>query len=104
VVSILCAPDDPLLPENSVDRFFICDTWHHIGRHTKYLALLKKMLRPGGEIIRIDFKKEQIPVGPPMEMRISREDLIKEMESNGFRVSAEHKFLDYQYFLVFQPE
>jgi len=39
-----------------------------------------------------------------MEMRISREDLIKEMESNGFRVSAEHKFLDYQYFLVFQPE
>jgi arsenite methyltransferase len=103
VVSVLCAPDDPLLPDHSVDRFFICDTWHHIGGHAKYLALLKKLLRPGGEIIMIDFKKEQTPVGPPMEMRISREDLIKEMESNGLRVSAEHRFLDYQYFIVFKP-
>jgi arsenite methyltransferase len=103
VVAVLCAPDDPLLPDNSVDRFFICDTWHHIGGHAKYLALLRKMLRPGGEFIMIDFKKEQTPVGPPMEMRISREDVIKEMEANGFRASAEHKFLDYQYFLVFRP-
>ncbi len=103
VVSVLCAPDDPLLADRSVDRFFICDTWHHIGDHPKYLGLLKKMLRPGGEIIMIDFKKEKTPVGPPMEMRISREDLINEMELNGFRVSAEHKFLDYQYFLVFKP-
>ncbi len=103
VVSVLCAPDDPLLADRSVDRFFICDTWHHIGDHPKYLGLLKKMLRPGGEIIMIDFKKEKTPVGPPMEMRISREDLINEMELNGFHVSAEHKFLDYQYFLVFKP-
>ncbi len=102
VVSVLCAADDPLLPDHSVDRFFICDTWHHIGNHPKYLSLLKKMLRPGGEIVMIDFKKENTPAGPPMEMRISREDLIHEMESNGFRVSAEHKFLEYQYFVVFQ--
>src|SRR5512138_1049904 len=30
VVSILSAPDDPLLADASIDRFFICDTWHHI--------------------------------------------------------------------------
>ena len=32
VVSILAAPDDPLLADVSVDRFFICDTWHHIEK------------------------------------------------------------------------
>jgi len=54
VVSILCAPDDPLLADASVDRFFICDTWHHIENHDRYLALLKKTLKPGGEnVIRI---------------------------------------------------
>ena len=102
VVTILAAPDDPLLADASIHRFFICDTWHHIEDHPRYLALLKKMLKPGGQIVMVDFKKAQTPVGPPMEMRIDREDLVKEMETNGFRVAAEHTFLPYQYFLVFK--
>lgn len=101
VVALLAAPDDPLLADGSLDRVFICDTWHHIGSHPQYLALLKKMLKPGGQVIMIDFKKAKTPVGPPAEMRISREDLVKEMRANGFQVAAEHTFPPYQYFLVF---
>jgi len=26
VVAMLSAPDDPLLPDGAIDRFFICDT------------------------------------------------------------------------------
>ena len=102
VVTILSAPDDPLLMDASIDRFFICDTWHHIGNHPHYLALMKKMLKPGGQVVMIDFRKAQTPVGPPLEMRIERDDLVKEMEKNGFRLEAEHTFLPYQYFLVFK--
>ena len=101
VVSILADPDDPLLPHASVNRFFFSNSWHHIENQTKYLSLMKKMLKPGGEIIMIDFHKKDLPVGPPMEMKIAREDLIKQMESNGFRLTKEHTFLPYQYFLVF---
>ncbi len=101
VVSILAPPDDPLLADASVDRFFICDTWHHIENHDHYLALLRKMLKPDGEVVMVDFKKADTPVGPPQEMRIDRADLINEMEENGFRLEAEHAFLPYQYFLVF---
>jgi len=102
VVSVLAAPDDPLLAEASVDRFFICDTWHHIENHDRYLSLLKKMLKPGGQVVMIDFKKAKTPVGPPMEMRIDRDDLVKEMERNGFRLNTEYTFLPYQYFIVFK--
>lgn len=102
VVSILAAPDDPLLADASIDRFFICDTWHHIENHASYLALMKKMLKPGGQVVMIDFKKAETPVGPPIEMRIDRDDLLREMEANGFRLAAEHTFLPHQYFLVFQ--
>ena len=35
------------------------------------------------------------------EMKISREDLIPQMEAAGFKLTAEHTFLPYQYFLVF---
>jgi len=101
VVSILSAPDDPLLADASIDRFFICDTWDHIENHPGYLALMKKMLRPGWKVVMIDFKKAQTLVGPPMEIRIDRDDLLKEMEANGFKLTTEHTFLPYQYFLVF---
>jgi hypothetical protein len=36
-------------------------------------------------------------------MKIAREDLLKQMEANGFRRVKEHTFLPYQYFLVFEP-
>jgi arsenite methyltransferase len=101
VISILADPDDPLLPDASVNRFFFSNSWHHIDNPTKYLALMKKMLKPAGEIMIIDFHKKDLPVGPPMPMKIAREDLIKQMESNGFRLAKEHTFLPYQYFLVF---
>lgn len=101
VVTVLALPDDPLLPNGSIDRFFICDTWHHIEDRARYLALIKKMLRPGGQVVMIDFRKKELPVGPPVGMKIAREDLLKQMEANGFRLLKEHTFLPYQYFLVF---
>lgn len=104
VVSILADPDDPLLPERSINRFFICDVWHHVDNQVKYLSVMKKMLKPGGEIVMIDFHKKEMPLGPPLQMKISREDLIKQMETNGFRLAKEHSFLPYQYFLVFLPK
>jgi ubiquinone/menaquinone biosynthesis C-methylase UbiE len=103
VVTVLSDPDDPLLPDASVDRFVIVDTWHHVEDQTKYLALMKRMLKPGGQVVHIDFQKRELPIGPPLTMKIAREDLVKQMEGAGFRLSAEHTFLPYQYFLVFTP-
>ncbi len=100
---LLADPDDPLLPE-PVDRFLIVDTWHHVGAQARYLALMHKLLKPGGQVVMIDFQKKELPLGPPMAMKISREDLIDEMEANRFRLVKEHRFLPYQYFLVFEPK
>ena len=103
IVTLLADPDDPLLPDQSVNRFFICEVWHHIENQTKYLSLMKKMLKPGGEVVMIDFHKKDLPVGPPMNMKIAREDLIKQLDGNGYRLTKEHTFLPCQYFLVFVP-
>jgi ubiquinone/menaquinone biosynthesis C-methylase UbiE len=100
VSTILARPDDPLLPQ-PVDRFLIVDVWHHIEDQAGYLARMKTQLKPGGQVVMIDFQKRDLPVGPPATMKIAREDLIAQMQANGFRVVAEHTFLPYQYFLVF---
>ncbi len=101
VQTILAAPDDPLLRDASVDRFFVCDTWHHIADQEAYLTRMKRMLRPGGLVVMIDFQKRELPLGPPLAMKIAREDLIRQMEGAGFELLREHTFLPYQYFLVF---
>ncbi len=103
VVTVLADADDPLLSDASVDRFVIVDTWHHIADQAKYLGLMKRMLKPGGQVVMIDFQKKELPVGPPPAMKIAREDLVRQLEQAGFRLSAEHTFLPYQYFLVFEP-
>ena len=103
VVTVLSAADDPLLPAVGIDRFFICNTWHHVQKQPEYIALMKGMLKKGGQVIILDYKKEKLPVGPPPEMKIAREDVLKQFESNGFRLAREHTFLPYQYFLVFVP-
>lgn len=102
IQTVLAVPDDPLLRDRSIDRFVVVDTWHHIGDQTKYLGLMKKMLKPGGQVVMIDFHKRELPVGPRLAMKIAREDLIRQMETNGFRLATEHAFLPYQYFLVFE--
>jgi ubiquinone/menaquinone biosynthesis C-methylase UbiE len=103
VVTILADPDDPLLRDASVDRFVIVDTWHHIEDQAGYMEKMKRMLRPGGQVVHIDFKKGELPVGPPPGHKIAREDVVAQMEGAGFRLTAEYDFLPYQYFLVFQP-
>jgi SAM-dependent methyltransferase len=102
VVTVLSEPDDPLLPDASVDRFVIVDTWHHVEDQAGYLAKMKRMLKPGGQVVHIDFLKRDLPVGPPTGMKIAREDLVAQMEKAGFRLATEHGFLPYQYFLVFE--
>jgi len=104
VATILAEPDDPLLPDRSINRIFVCDVWHHVENQTKYLSLLRKILKPGGEVVMIDFQKRDLPFGPPLQMKIAREDLINQLETNGFKLTKEHTFLPYQYFLVFKPK
>jgi ubiquinone/menaquinone biosynthesis C-methylase UbiE len=101
VFTVLAEPDDPLLPDASVDRFVIVDTWHHIEAQAKYVGLMKKMLKPGGQVVHIDYQKRELPVGPPLDHKIAREDVVKQMEAAGFKLTGEHTFLPYQYFLVF---
>lgn len=101
VVSVLADPDDPLLPEKSLDRVFICNVWHHIENPIGYIDRLKKSLKRGGEVVMIDFHKKDLPVGPPLPMKIAREALIAQLQRSGFRLAGEHTFLPYQYFLVF---
>jgi ubiquinone/menaquinone biosynthesis C-methylase UbiE len=99
---VLAGPHDPKLPPASVDVVFICDTLHHISDRATYYPLLLRALKPGGWLVNIDFHKRPLPVGPPVEMKIPKAEMIREVEAAGFHLVQQYDFLKYQYFVVFK--
>lgn len=102
--TILAVPDDPRLPKASVDTIFLCEVLHHIQNRAAYLPKLKQALKPGGRVVNIDFYKKELPVGPPVSMKLSEEQVIAEFKAAGFRLQKKFDFLPYQYYLVFTEE
>lgn len=101
IQTVLADAHDPKLADSSVDLIFICDTLHHISERAKYYPLLVRALKPEGRLVNIDFEKRDLPLGPPLAMKIDKRDMIKEAEAGGFGLSKDFGFLKYQYFLVF---
>jgi ubiquinone/menaquinone biosynthesis C-methylase UbiE len=95
---------DPGLPEEGVDLVLMVDTYHHIDDRVRYLRRLARRLRPGGRLAIIDFQKRPLPVGPPLEHKLAREEVVSELREASFRLLDEPRFLPYQYFLIFAPE
>lgn len=57
VETVLCTDRSVELPEGSIDLAFICDVYHHFEFPQASLASLHKALKPGGEIVLIDFQR-----------------------------------------------
>ena len=94
-------PHDPLLIDGSLDLAFICNTYHHLEDREVYLRKLRKALKPDGRLVIVDFyKKEGIPVGPPMSMRLGEETIKKELQAAGMQVAEKLTILPYQYILI----
>ena len=103
VVPILASPDNPRIPAASADLILIVDTYHHIDDRLAYLRRLRRCLRPEGRVAIVDWQKRDLPVGPPPDHKLAREQVVEEMVSAGWALAAEPDVLPYQYFLIFRP-
>ncbi len=103
VVPVLGLIDDPLVPAHSCDVIVVVNTFHHFPDGTAYLRRLARSLKPGGRLVNIDFHKHELPVGPPVDHKVAREEFLRHAESAGLAVERELTFLPHQYFLVLKP-
>lgn len=103
VTPVLGRDDDPLLPARSCDLVLVVNTYHHLRGGPRYLRRLRRLLRPGGRLVNVDFHRRETPVGPPVERRVARETFLRDARRAGFRLVREATFLPYQYCLVLAP-
>lgn len=91
VEGVVCAEDDVRLPKGSIDLAFVCDTYHHFEYPAATMASIQRALRPGGELIVIDFHRIE---GVSREwtlghVRAGQEVFTREILEAGFELVGE---------------
>jgi SAM-dependent methyltransferase len=99
----LAKPDDPLLKPEEADAVVLVNTYGYIGNRIQYLKTLWKGMAPGGRLLIIDFKKNNLPIGPPDEYKVALNQVQRELITSGFTIDKiDQAALDYQYIVLAQ--
>lgn len=91
VAVVLSTEDSTKLAAGSVSPAFVCDAYHHFGKHPAMLASIRQALVPGGEFVVVDF--ERIP-GVTRDwlldrVRADEQTVREEIEAAGFDFRGE---------------
>jgi len=91
------------LAEASIDRAFVCDTYHHFEYPRDTLASIRRALKPDGELVMVDFRRQPgISSAWVMgHVRADTRQVIGEIEAAGFRLAEQLDFMRGQHFLRF---
>lgn len=102
VVALLAKPEDPLLPDATIDLAFLCNAYHHIDDRVRYFDRLRADLEPGGRVAVIDVKQGFLPeLFTPKGHGTPVHELVSEMAAAHYRRVASHDFLPLQSFEIF---
>jgi ubiquinone/menaquinone biosynthesis C-methylase UbiE len=104
VQTVLCTERSVELPPNSIDLAFICDVYHHFEYPQSSLASLHRALRPGGEVLLVEFKR--VP-GKSSDwilnhVRAGQEVFTAEITAAGFQQIEEQDMLKDNYVVRFR--
>ena len=90
------------LPENSIDLAIMVDVYHELEYPVETLASIKKSLKKDGVLLLIEYKGEDPAVAIKPLHKTTVEQLNKELEANGFKLTYDGEFLPLQHFLLYK--
>jgi alpha-L-fucosidase/2-polyprenyl-3-methyl-5-hydroxy-6-metoxy-1,4-benzoquinol methylase len=104
IVPILGGEADPGVAPGSCDLILLVDVYHELKRPAEMLAAVRKALKPDGRAALVEFRAEdkQVPIKPLHKM--SKAQMLREWESNGFALVEQFDGLPWQHLMFFERD
>jgi cyclopropane fatty-acyl-phospholipid synthase-like methyltransferase len=104
---VLGTERDPKLPANRLDGAILLDTYHHLNYPEATMQAVRRALKSGGRLFVIDYYQNRPnPAASPdavrRHIRLDRDDVVKEVEAQGFHLTKQWDHLPFMYVLVFE--
>jgi len=98
VTTIVGEHGDPLLPDGAIDVVMMVNTYHEVKEREAMLESIKRDLKKDGIMAIIDMP----PRGPDDKHFLDKQTVLDEVQSAGYILVRERRFLDKQFFLIFK--
>jgi len=104
VEPVLSRPNDPGLPAGKVDLILLVDVYHEFSYPEQMLRAMRKSLKPRGRIALAEFRLEDPTVPIKLLHKMSKEQILKEYEPNGFKLVEQFDDLPWQHLMFFERD
>ncbi len=95
--------EEMVLCRHCADIVFFGIVLHDFQSPARVLENAGRMLKPGGRLVNLDWKKEPMKLGPPLKKRFSQEVAAHLIESAGFAVETTRNSGPYHYLIIARP-
>jgi ubiquinone/menaquinone biosynthesis C-methylase UbiE len=105
IVPILGSEADPKLPAGKLDFVVMVDVYHELSRPQRMLDGIQESLKPGGQLVLLEYRKEDpsVPIRPEHKMTV--EEVKAEVTPEGFRFEKVVDKMPWQHIIFFRkPE
>ena len=101
VEPVLGTVDDPQLPVGEIDLALMVDVYHEFSHPESMLWAIRRSLKPRGLVALLEYRAEDptVPIKPLHKM--SKRQIMKEYEANGFKLVREFNELPWQHLMFF---
>jgi ubiquinone/menaquinone biosynthesis C-methylase UbiE len=101
ITPLLSKENEIPLENETLDLLITANTLHEFSDKEKIIQEMHRVLRQEGRAAIVDFKKKETGFGPPVAIRLSKDQAKHLFEKNGFTV-VKSKDLTYHYLIIFQ--
>jgi ubiquinone/menaquinone biosynthesis C-methylase UbiE len=91
------------IPKESVDLVFFANVLHEVENKKAFFQEVRRIAKPTGYIVDVDWKKVPTEHGPPFKDRLSEDEANRVLAENGFCVIKQVDVGPYHYELICKP-
>ncbi|OAQ21633.1 class I SAM-dependent methyltransferase [Thermosulfurimonas dismutans] len=90
------------LPSGLAEKALLAFVLHEVEERAKFLSEIRRLLKPGGQLFVLEWQKKKTDMGPPVEERLSEDEVIRVLNRVGFEILRSSSLSDWFWLLIAQ--